>query len=863
MEPSSKKRKLAPKVNASPAPNPQPGPYPHETPTQQPTQPPAQHYVAHDAPPLAERHDFESFARHLQDAAMLIQRQTERPPYSDVSVLLLSWEEDQTVDDDLAALETVLQKQYNFGTQQWQIPTVPNPSIKLGVQMASFLEQARPDHLLIIYYAGHGYVGADNQLYWACKAGEDAAKLKWDGVRCLFEDAQSDILMLLDTCAVPDPPIAGSHGVKQVIAAGAPGRNHRDDSARSFTACLVDALNKLNTGRPFGAQRLYEEVLAARQQVASQAPHVPNGSSAPPLVTQLPVFFTITPGKGQNVTLAPLQPRAQRTSRNGGDGGANGRPAQGREDQLIDPDSVADLRFDEARILVCTTFVGDASPDMSFFNQWLQNTPPLGFKIAVEGMFLGPPTMLLISMPHSIWNVVQHDKVCCFLGYISSHNMIHLYEKLVGPAGVRPSAKEVEDGRILLEARELAAGTPARSWRDSDGHDQPYHSSASRDRSLHDGRPDLAAQVSPSRGSYVPGGAEKPKDEVEDSAEMQEAAEQLKALSHVRHRSDETLAAANQRPRTSLPEGIPNAGIDGMQQTHEAALVDMDNATAAADLKLTPTSRSKTIRRSVMKPETRCNHCSHAPFKDSSSLRKHIAAAHTRPFPCAFSFAGCTSTFGSKNEWKRHIASQHLCLQFYRCSQCPQSAVEGKGNEFNRKDLFTQHLRRMHAPFQVKRAMSKGETKLLAEWEEHVKSMHQTCLVTRRQPPQKSACPKPGCHYAFDGPGSWDEWTEHVGRHMEKAEAQNLGVDSLLAQWALDEGIIKPKGNGEYRLSANNGLAGGNPQGNGSSMLDRNDSSLMSLADTSQLDSSQVEDTSMVDAGPPENDAGEGQSSVT
>lgn len=173
------------------------------------------------------------------------------------------------------------------------------------------------------------------------------------------------------------------------------------------------------------------------------------------------------------------------------------------------------------------------------------------------------------------------------------------------------------------------------------------------------------------------------------------------------------------------------------------------------------------------------------------------------------------STFGSKNEWKRHIASQHLCLQYYRCSQCPPSAAEGKGNEFNRKDLFTQHLRRMHAPFQVKRAMSKRESKLLVEWEEHVKSMQQTCLVTRRQPPQRSACPKAGCQHEFNGAGSWDEWTEHVGRHMEKGEAQGLGVDDLLAQWALDEGIIETKGDGEYRLCAANGVLGG-PGGNSS-----------------------------------------------
>lgn len=161
MEPSSKKRKLAPKVNATPPSKPQPSQYPHESP---------QHYPVQEAPapaPLSERHDFESFARHLQDAAMLIQRQTERHPYTDVSVLLLRWEEDESVDEDLAALEQVFQKQYKFRTERWHIPTVANPSIKLGVQMASFLEHARANQLLIIYYAGHGYVGSDGQLYWA------------------------------------------------------------------------------------------------------------------------------------------------------------------------------------------------------------------------------------------------------------------------------------------------------------------------------------------------------------------------------------------------------------------------------------------------------------------------------------------------------------------------------------------------------------------------------------------------------------------------------------------------------------------------------------------------------------------------
>lgn len=106
----------------------------------------------------------------------------------------------------------------------------------------------------------------------------------------------------------------------------------------------------------------------------------------------------------------------------------------------------------------------------------------------------------------------------------------------------------------------------------------------------------------------------------------------------------------------------------------------------------------------------------------------------------------------------------------------------------------------MHAPFAIKKAIAKGDSKLQLEWETHVKDMQTSCLVTRRQPPQRSACPKPDCSNVFEGTGSWDDWTEHVGRHMEKGEAGRLGVDKLLARWALEQGIIERKEDGELRL---------------------------------------------------------------
>ncbi|KAH6655406.1 hypothetical protein BKA67DRAFT_516277 [Truncatella angustata] len=795
--PAAKKRRLAPKE----PPQPQPAFPPHES---------VQEAVP-TAPPPPERHEFESFARHLQDAAMLIYRQSQISPYSNASVLILRWEEenddkeDAAADQDLVAFEQVLRERYNYPTERWDIPTVPNASVKLGVKLQSFLERQAPNHLLIVYYTGYAYAGVDSQLVWASNSTEHAAKLKWSGLRCLFDESPSDMLLLLDSCAMRDVPAPGNGAsLKQIIAATGPEKSAQEFQGQSFTSSLADAFLRLSTGRPFTAEHLWHEVAYQRQQELLQNSGLTNGASkGVSLAEKLPIIHTLSRGKTQNLSLAPLVSRSDSPVHADGDAHLAGASQQ---EHAIHPNTVAGLTFDEPRVLVCTTFVGEASPDMSSFNQWLHNSPGVPNKIVVEGMFLGPPTMLLISMPVAVWNVVQHDKVCCFLGYITSKNLTHLYKHLVGSAS--PVKVSPEDGRILLEAREAASTTPII-------HRQEYHHT---DQSYVPRLPetpirlDLASRGDPMSLSQpsISGVNRFPNstptinvaklDDGEDTAEMQEAAEQLKALSHVRHRSISDAARAHASLMELTPEVKHDEGA-----SHEAEGSGLDEQQNTPSAKPKP---RRSLAKVTPKQETRCDLCSHAPFKDSSSLRKHIAAAHTRPFPCAFAFAGCTSTFGSKNEWKRHIASQHLCLTYYRCSSCPQSTVEGKGNEFNRKDLFTQHLRRMHAPFAIKKSITKGDSKLQVEWETHVKEMQTSCLIIRRQPPQRSACPKSDCASVFEGPTSWDEWTEHVGRHMEKGEAARLGVDRLLAKWALDAGVIERKDDGEYRLCNGPGPGG-------------------------------------------------------
>lgn len=274
-----------------------------------------------------------------------------------------------------------------------------------------------------------------------------------------------------------------------------------------------------------------------------------------------------------------------------------------------------------------------------------------------------------------------------------------------------------------------------------------------------------------------------------------------------------------------------------------------------------------------------CPQCP-ASFPSPSALHKHTLALHTRPFTCSFQRYGCTANFGSKNEWKRHVSSQHLRLGIYRCdiSMCIPNQPRRKSssssssydkslqkaefdpsgsssdrssepttghNEFNRKDLFTQHVRRMHGPRSsgsLRRNLTSAETN---EFDEKLEAIRQRCWVQLRTKPPRSFCGF--CRFKqeqyqkqqhdrilngldaqsisngmddviFEGDCAWDDRMEHVGKHLERGETEEVEDDGL-REWMADQGLLSKK-NGQWQvvgcgsrrstLKANNAGSGSN-----------------------------------------------------
>ncbi|KAK4939907.1 hypothetical protein LTR10_019866 [Elasticomyces elasticus] len=220
----------------------------------------------------------------------------------------------------------------------------------------------------------------------------------------------------------------------------------------------------------------------------------------------------------------------------------------------------------------------------------------------------------------------------------------------------------------------------------------------------------------------------------------------------------------------------------------------------------------------VHKPSSASRH--HAgPVSSSRSKSKRVTRSKKKEqgaklFPCTFHHYGCIATFASKNEWKRHVASQHLQLGFFRCDMgsCSQDDVRGQQrgcNDFNRKDLFTQHCRRMHAPWVEQKKNEKDVTKKEKEaFEKQLDNIRARCWVDSRDAPVRSACGF--CRREFvDGENSgsvsaWDQRMEHVGRHFEREgfTADREAVDEGLRQWALAYDVVRAgRRKGEYVLT--------------------------------------------------------------
>lgn len=230
-------------------------------------------------------------------------------------------------------------------------------------------------------------------------------------------------------------------------------------------------------------------------------------------------------------------------------------------------------------------------------------------------------------------------------------------------------------------------------------------------------------------------------------------------------------------------------------------------------------------RRKISKPNPKRRRQTTTPSKRSKTSGSDPST--TAAYPCPLAPYGCPQSFGAKNEWKRHAYTKHFSLSYWRCDQCPSSPSR-RPNDFNRKDLFVQHVRRMHPPVPDegssapttggrKKAKARGRgaraqnnrlnntssnnTDHHPSVEAALNATAQRCHIVSREAPQRCACVF--CEDMFQGEGCLEARMEHVGRHLEERKKGGLGAgevtewkeDGALEEWLVrNEMVVRKRG---------------------------------------------------------------------
>ncbi|UNI21480.1 hypothetical protein JDV02_007468 [Purpureocillium takamizusanense] len=249
----------------------------------------------------------------------------------------------------------------------------------------------------------------------------DSPWLQWSAIQTLLERSKSDVLILLDCCAgAASATFPNGNSITETISASSWDAIAPDPGRYSFTNALIEVLQEWRL-RAFSAAMLHAEVLA---RLKHPRPIQINGKHFEARST--PVHFMMTANhKAPSIELCRLRPADKMPAplpQN-----HLSMPIMGRAPEESDPiiSGIASSEPDEdtPHVMISLALEDDQRLDINAWEQWLNAFPALAKFVKVQGVFKSHSTLLLVSMPVMVWDLLPEDKAVSFVAFIRSNNL--------------------------------------------------------------------------------------------------------------------------------------------------------------------------------------------------------------------------------------------------------------------------------------------------------------------------------------------------------------------------------------------------------------------------------------------------------
>jgi hypothetical protein len=305
------------------------------------------------------------------------------------------------------------------------------------------------DSLLIVYYGGHGAINSARQASWMwfverdspppsdhllnvySNAQPESPSVNWSAIQTLFENCTCDVLFLLDCCAAAGAtPESGQRTIETIAACGvetwAPGPGRH-----SFTNALIKVLEYWKDVGSFSAAMLHSEILSV---IKYDRPERRAGArTVEHRKTPIYILSTKDP-RSRSIQLSSRLRLASRVRNSASTASTTLTPnsAVPRAPPRTDIFDTSQLHsrvptdeFTVPHVLLSVALEGNLSLDPESWARWIRDLPALAKYVVVEGVFRSHSTMVLVSLPVPIWNVLHDDLAVTFIGYVEYESSLY------------------------------------------------------------------------------------------------------------------------------------------------------------------------------------------------------------------------------------------------------------------------------------------------------------------------------------------------------------------------------------------------------------------------------------------------------
>lgn len=291
--------------------------------------------------------------------------------------------------------------------------------------------------------------------------------VKWSAIQSVFEECACDVLFLLNCCAAAGATPDSGQGVIETIAAcgfetWAPGPGRH-----SFTNALIEVLDDWMAKPSFSVAMLHSEMLSVIKHDRPERRRWADVNKVESRKTPIYILTSIDP-KSNSIELSvrPLpgvSVSACTTS-------SSGKPRKSTAPNASIPSrhDIFDLsqlnstlpsgKLNVPHVLLSVALEEDQSLDLDSLDPLDQRHSALAKYVLVEGVFRSHSTMVLLSLPVPIWDVLQDDRAVSFVGYVESRNrLIPASEE--ANIRIKELVSSLETAQARVESLELVNNT--------------------------------------------------------------------------------------------------------------------------------------------------------------------------------------------------------------------------------------------------------------------------------------------------------------------------------------------------------------------------------------------------------------------